>query len=61
MRTQKLTLLSLGKAMSGAPIISGTNQLPKPPMKAGMTRKKTMISPCALVNTLNNWLSPPKI
>ena len=29
--------------MSGAPIIKGTNQLPKPPIKAGMTMKKTMI------------------
>ncbi len=29
-----------GKAMSGAPIISGTNQLPKPPIIAGMTMKK---------------------
>ena len=32
-----------GKAMSGAPIISGTNQLPKPPIMAGMTMKKIMI------------------
>lgn len=29
-----------GKAMSGAPIISGTNQLPKPPIMIGMTIKK---------------------
>ena len=33
--------------MSGAPIISGTNQLPKPPIIAGMTMKKIMIIPCA--------------
>ncbi len=31
--------------MSGEPIISGTSQLPKPPIIAGMTTKKTMISP----------------
>ncbi len=35
--------------MSGAPIISGTNQLPKPPIIAGMTMKKIMIRPCAVV------------
>ena len=40
-----------GKAMSGAPIISGTNQLPKPPIIAGMTMKKTMIRPCAVIST----------
>ena len=37
--------------MSGAPIISGTNQLPKPPIIAGMTMKKTMIRPCAVIST----------
>jgi hypothetical protein len=29
-----------GKAISGAPIIRGTNQFPNPPIKAGITRKK---------------------
>jgi len=42
-----------GKAISGAPIMMGTNQLPKPPIIAGMTMKKIMISPCAVTNTLN--------
>ena len=32
--------------MSGAPIMSGTNQLPKPPISAGMTMKKIMMTPC---------------
>ena len=41
-----------GKAMSGAPIISGTNQLPKPPIIAGITMKKIMIRPCEVTNTL---------
>ena len=51
-----------GNAMSGAPIISGTNQLPKPPIIAGITMKKIMIRPCAVTNTLNscglgkNWM-----
>ena len=31
--------------MSGAPIISGMNQLPKPPISAGITEKKIISSP----------------
>ena len=50
--SQKLMLFMRGKAMSGAPIISGTNQLPKPPIIAGMTMKKIMIRPCIVVMTL---------
>jgi hypothetical protein len=38
--------------MSGAPIMRGTIQLPKPPMVDGMTMKNTMISPWAVTNTL---------
>ena len=45
-------LFMRGKAMSGAPIISGTNQLPNPPIIAGMTMKNIMISPCAVMSTL---------
>jgi len=37
---QKLILFNLGKAISGAPIINGTNQLPNPPIKIGITIKK---------------------
>src|ERR1019366_2104734 len=43
--SQKLMLFNRGNAMSGAPIISGMNQLPKPPIKAGMTEKKIISSP----------------
>ena len=50
--SQNLMLFMRGKAMSGAPIISGTNQLPKPPIIAGMTMKKIMIRPCAVTKTL---------
>ena len=50
-RSQKEMLFMRGKAMSGAPIISGTIQLPKPPISAGMTTKKTMIRPCAVMKT----------
>ena len=34
--------------MSGAPIMIGTNQLPKPPIIAGITMKKIMMRPCAV-------------
>jgi hypothetical protein len=43
--SQNEMLFMRGNAMSGAPIIIGTNQLPKPPISAGMTMKNTMISP----------------
>ena len=51
-RNQKEMLFMRGKAMSGAPIISGTNQLPKPPISAGMIMKKIMITPCAVATAL---------
>ena len=41
-----------GNAMSGAPIISGTSQLPKPPIIAGMIMKNTMIKPWPVTKTL---------
>ena len=43
--SQNEMLFMRGNAMSGAPIISGTNQLPKPPIIAGITMKNTMMSP----------------
>jgi hypothetical protein len=51
--SQNEMLFMRGKAMSGAPIISGTIQLPKPPMVEGMTMKNTMIRPWAVTKTLN--------
>ena len=39
-RSQNLRLFRRGKAMSGAEIISGISQFPKPPIKTGITRKK---------------------
>ena len=48
-RSQNDILFMRGKAMSGAPIMSGTNQLPKPPISAGMTEKKIMIRPCVVM------------
>ena len=37
---QKLILFIRGKAISGAPIKIGTNQLPNPPISIGITMKK---------------------
>jgi hypothetical protein len=51
---QKLILFKRGNAISGAPIIKGTNQLPKPPSKAGITIKKIIINACAVTITLYN-------
>jgi hypothetical protein len=54
---QNLMLFIRGKAMSGAPIISGTSQLPKPPIIIGMTIKKIIIKACAVTITLYIWSS----
>lgn len=40
--SQKLILFIRGNAISGAPIISGTSQFPKPPIIIGITIKKIM-------------------
>ena len=40
---QKLMLLRRGKAISGAPIIKGKNQLPNPPIITGITKKNIII------------------
>ena len=42
--SQNEMLFMRGNAMSGAPIMIGTIQLAKPPIIAGMTMKKIMIS-----------------
>lgn len=42
-RSQNLILFIRGKAISGAPIIRGTNQFPKPPIIIGITMKKIMM------------------
>lgn len=51
-RSQKLMLFIRGNAMSGAPIIRGTSQFPKPPIMTGMTIKKIMTNACAVTITL---------
>lgn len=49
---QNLMLFIRGKAISGAPIINGTNQLPNPPIKIGITMKKIIIKAWAVTTTL---------
>lgn len=51
-RSQKLMLFIRGNAISGAPIISGINQLPKPPIIIGMTMKKIITNAWAVTITL---------
>lgn len=51
-RSQKLMLFMRGNAMSGAPIIRGTNQFPKPPIIIGITIKKIMTKAWAVTITL---------
>lgn len=51
-RSQNLKLLSRGKAMSGAPSIRGTSQLPNPPIRIGMTIKKIITKAWAVTITL---------
>jgi len=49
---QKLILFKRGNAISGAPIINGTNQLPNPPINIGITMKNIIINAWAVTNTL---------
>jgi len=51
---QKLILFIRGKAISGAPIIRGTNQFPNPPIKVGITIKKIITNACPVTITLYN-------
>lgn len=56
--SQKLMLFIRGNAMSGAPIISGTSQLPNPPIIIGITIKKIITKAWAVTTTLYTWSSP---
>lgn len=49
---QNLMLFIRGKAISGAPSIKGTNQLPNPPIIIGITIKKIITNACAVTMTL---------
>lgn len=56
--SQKLILLRRGNAMSGAPSIRGTSQLPNPPIITGITRKKIIKNACAVTIVLYSWSLP---
>ena len=51
---QKEMLFDRGNAISGAPIIKGTNQFPNPPIITGITKKKIITNACAVTITLYN-------
>lgn len=50
--SQKLILFIRGNAISGAPIIRGTSQLPNPPIIIGITMKKIITNAWAVTITL---------
>lgn len=50
--SQKLMLFIRGNAISGAPIIRGISQFPKPPIIIGITIKKIITNACAVTMTL---------
>lgn len=49
---QNLILFIRGKAISGAPNIKGTNQLPNPPISIGITKKKIIKKAWAVTTVL---------
>jgi hypothetical protein len=51
-RSQNLILFIRGNAISGAPIIIGTNQLPNPPIIMGITMKKIITNAWAVTIVL---------
>lgn len=51
-RSQKLILFIRGNAISGDPIIIGTNQFPNPPIIIGITMKKIIMKAWAVTITL---------
>lgn len=59
--SQNLKLFIRGKAMSGAPIIRGTNQLPNPPIKIGITKKKIITKAWLVTVTLYSCSSEKKL
>lgn len=49
-----------GNAISGAPIMRGISQFPKPPIIIGITMKKIITKACAVTITLKIWSSPSR-
>jgi len=57
-KSQKLMLFNRGKAISGAPIINGSIQLPNPPIIIGITMKKIIRNACAVTTTFHSCPLP---
>ena len=51
-------LFNRGKAISGAPSISGNSQFPNPPINTGITRKKIIKNAWAVTIVLYSWSLP---
>lgn len=51
-------LFRRGNAISPAPTNSGSIQLPNPPIKTGITKKKIITKAWAVTNTLYRWGEP---
>ena len=51
-KSQKDRLFKRGKAISPHPKSKGSNQFPNPPIKIGITKKKIIINPWAVMITL---------
>jgi hypothetical protein len=47
-------LFNRGNDISAAPINKGTNQLPKPPIAVGITKKNIIKKACDVIKTLYN-------
>ena len=54
--SHSLRLFNRGNAMSGAPSIIGSSQLPNPPISTGITKKKIIINAWAVTIVLYSWL-----
>jgi len=59
-RNQNLILFIRGNAISAAPNIRGTNQLPNPPIKIGITIKKNHNKRHNIANSNNSKLRSTK-
>lgn len=55
-KSQKEKLFIRGKDISATPQNKGINQFPNPPIKKGITKKKTITTLCLVVIRLKEWL-----
>jgi hypothetical protein len=55
-RSQKLILFNRGNAISGLPIITGTNMFPNPPIRAGITMKNIINRAWAVITSRGQYV-----